>query len=105
MKYWRTNWPEESVTPKMHIMEDHMVPFIEKWKLGCGFYGEQGAEGIHREFNIIAANHTGINDPVMRLKSMLKRHHINTFPKAQNKELKPKIKARGPYKQKKLLLE
>ena len=81
-----------------------MVPFIEKCKLRCGFYGKQGAEGIHQELNI-AANHTGINEPVMRLKSMLKRHHINTFPKAQNKELKPKIKARGPYKQKKLLLE
>ena len=42
MMYWRTQWPNESVTPKMHIMEEHVVPFIKKWKLGCGFYGEQG---------------------------------------------------------------
>ena len=96
MTYWRTNWPEESVTPKMHIM----VLFIKKWKLGCRFYGEQGAEGIHREFSTIAANHTRNNDPVMRLKSMLKRHYINTFSKAQNK---PRIKSRGPYKQKNIV--
>ena len=42
MSHWRTNWPLETVTPKMHILEEHLVPFIQKWKLGCGFYGEQG---------------------------------------------------------------
>ena len=42
MHYWRSTWPKETVTPKMHILEEHMVPFLKKWKLGCGFYGEQG---------------------------------------------------------------
>ena len=80
-----------------------MVPFIRKWKLGCGFYGEQGAEGLHREFNKLS--HGSISDPIKRLKSILKRHHINSFPKAQNEDLKPKVKSRGPYKRKRLVLE
>ena len=42
MDYWRSNWSGESVTPKMHMLEEHMVQFLQKWKLGCGFYGEQG---------------------------------------------------------------
>ena len=105
MKYWRSNWPNESVTPKMHILEDHMVPFVKKWKLGCGFYGEQGAEGIHKEFNEINSNHTSITNPVMRLKSILKRHHLNTFPKALNEELRPKVVTRGPYKTKRTRLD
>ena len=42
MDYWRSTWPRETVTPKMHMLEEHMVPFLKKWKLGCGFYGEQG---------------------------------------------------------------
>jgi hypothetical protein len=42
MSYWRKNWPNETVSPKMHMLEEHMVPFVKKWKLGCGFYGEQG---------------------------------------------------------------
>ena len=100
MKYWRTTWPNESVTPKMHMLEDHMVPFVKKWKMGCGFYGEQGAEGLHKDFNEIRANHTGINDPVMKLKSIMKRHHLNAFPDANNEELKPKVKARGEYNKK-----
>ena len=42
MECWRQNFPNETVIPKMHMMEDHLVPFLRKWKLGCGFYGEQG---------------------------------------------------------------
>ena len=42
MAHWRKTWPSETVTPKMHILEEHVVPFIRKWKLGLGFYGEQG---------------------------------------------------------------
>ena len=103
MSYWRKNWANESVTPKMHILEEHMVPFIRKWKMGCGFYGEQGAEGIHREFNKLRDNHASINDPVKRLRCIMKRHHINSFPKAQNEDLKPTINRRGPYKKRRLL--
>ena len=42
MEFWRKTWPQESVTPKMHILESHAVPFISRWKVGFGFYGEQG---------------------------------------------------------------
>ena len=42
MCYWRANWPGETISPKMHMLEEHVVPFLKKWKLGCGFYGEQG---------------------------------------------------------------
>ena len=70
MAYWRFNWASESVTPKMHILEDHVVPFIKKWKLGCGFYGEQGTH----TFSIIMRNgnrsvkHLKISYPLNLLK-------------------------------------
>ena len=31
----------ERVTPKMHILEYHVIDFVKKWKMGCGFYNEQ----------------------------------------------------------------
>ena len=31
------------MTPKLHILEDHVVPFLEKWGVGLGFWGEHGA--------------------------------------------------------------
>ena len=42
VRFFRTNWPRESVIPKLHMLEDHVIPFIKKWHVGCGFYGETG---------------------------------------------------------------
>ena len=42
MEYWGKTWPHETVTPKMHLLETHAVDFIRKWKVGFGFYREQG---------------------------------------------------------------
>ena len=42
METYRGEWPTETFPPKMHFLEDHVVPFIQKWKVGFGFYGEQG---------------------------------------------------------------
>ena len=51
MKFYRNGWPEETVTPKLHMLECHVVPFIERWRYGIGKYGEQDGEGLHAEFN------------------------------------------------------
>ena len=42
MQSWRQCWPNESVPPKFHFLEDHVLDFITEWKVGLGFYGEQG---------------------------------------------------------------
>ena len=42
-----------TTTPKLHMLEVHMVPLINKWHYGMGFMGEQGAESIHTSFNAI----------------------------------------------------
>ena len=51
MEYYRTEWPNGSIPPKLHMLEDHATDFVEKWKTGFGMYGEQGGESIHNEFN------------------------------------------------------
>ena len=47
MAYYRTTFPHASVTPKLHLLEEHMMERIHKWKAGFGLIGEQGAESIH----------------------------------------------------------
>ena len=44
MGYYRLTFPQATVLPKMHILEDHVVPWIRRWRVGFGFMGEQGAE-------------------------------------------------------------
>ena len=33
------------------MLEDHILPWIKKWRVGCGMMGEQGAESLHAQFN------------------------------------------------------
>ena len=39
MAYLRELFPEINISPKLHMLEEHMIPFISKWKMGCGFFG------------------------------------------------------------------
>ena len=50
MAFLRREWPAESVTPKLHLLEDHRVDFMKKWGAGFGLYGEQGADNLRHIF-------------------------------------------------------
>ena len=50
MRFYRESF-ESSIIAKMHFLEDHAVPWIQQWKVGLSFHGEQAAESIHAEFN------------------------------------------------------
>ena len=51
MHYYRDVFPEASITPKLHILEDHMVNFLRNWRVGCGLLDERGSESIHKVYN------------------------------------------------------
>ena len=55
MHYYRDVFPEASIKPKLHILEDHMVNFLLNWRVGCGLLSEQGAESIHKVYNQLKA--------------------------------------------------
>ena len=38
----RTEWPNGSIPPNVHMLEGHATGFVEKWKTGFSMYGEQG---------------------------------------------------------------
>ena len=92
MCYLRVNWPQESIIPKLHILEDHVVEFIRRWKVGFGFYGEQGGESIHQEFNRMIDRYSTIKNPVDRVRYTMNQHLLTACPKTQ--EVKPVVKKR-----------
>ena len=56
-----------------------------------------GGESIHHEFRLLSEAFSGMeNNPVGRLKAMLKRHRIKTHPEIQKD--KPVKVTRGQYK-------
>jgi len=92
MSFYRENWPSSSVTPKLHILEDHVTQFIRTWGIGLGFMGEQGFESIHSNFNLRQAEQRGAVSAVQRLERIMKRHLMAVHP--ENAKLKPVIKKR-----------
>ena len=92
MFFLRSNWPLENISPKLHMLEDHMTPFLRRWHVGFGFYGEQGGESIHHQFKDMKIRYSNIKNPVDRLKYMVNQHLLTTHPKAQ--DLQPSVKKR-----------
>ena len=92
MSRYRQTFPDSSVLPKMHFLEEHVVPWIRKWKIGFGFMGEQGAESIHAYFNGLVARYKSVPDPVKRMECTMREHFLHIAP--ANVSVKPNIKKR-----------
>ena len=83
MHYYRDVFPEASITPKLHILEDHMVNFLWNWRVGCGLLGKQGAESIHTGYNHLNRVYANINSSEDRLLQVTREHHRRTCPRLQ----------------------
>lgn len=92
MVFYRTSFPDASIIPKMHLLEDHMCSWLQLYNLGAGLMGEQGAESIHQHINRLENVYSGIVNPVERLKYIFNMYTIETTPSLLS--LKPHIKSR-----------
>ena len=64
----------------MHIMEDHVIPWLERWHIGAGLMGEQGAESIHAHLMKLERVYQGIPNPVERVKYYFKEQMLESAP-------------------------
>ena len=78
MAYLRTNFPEMTIIPKLHMLEDHMFPFIFEWKVGCTLFGEQGAESIQASISKLKRNYSNINKGIDQLNYIMNSHLAST---------------------------
>lgn len=92
MAHYRTTFPHATVLPKMHILEDHVIPWLRKWHVGAGLMGEQGAESVHTHLHSLERNFGNIVNKVDRLKYIFNAYNLETAP--QLLDLKPEVKRR-----------
>jgi hypothetical protein len=92
MSFYKNNFKDASVTPKMHMLQKHLIPQLTMWKFGMGFLGEQGAESIHASFNSIERAYSGIPNKKDRLLRVMHEHHLRIEP--ENQALQPPINKR-----------
>ncbi|XP_047127237.1 uncharacterized protein LOC124808269 isoform X1 [Hydra vulgaris] len=88
MKFFRSTWLNESITPKMHLLENHIGVFLSTWGVGLGLYGEQGGESIHAEFNNIGRIYSTMSG-TRKLECIMRDHFIRNNLIASS--LKPPI--------------
>ena len=67
---------------KMHLLEDHAVPWAKSFHVGFGLLGEQRAESIHAKFTRLSLSYTAItdHDKVQHLLCIVKEHVISISP-------------------------
>ena len=77
LQYYRATFPKATFLPKMHILEDHVIPWLKRWRIGAGM---MGAESIHAHLMRVERNHQGIANSVEQLKYIFKQHMLETTP-------------------------
>ena len=92
MAFYRQNFPHATVLPKMHMLEEHVLPWLRKWHVGFGLLGEQGIESIHAHFNTLGRTYRSVPEEVARLRLLMKEHLLHTAP--EHVAATPKIKRR-----------
>ena len=86
VSYYRDAFPEESITPKLHMLEDHVCSFLRKWGASFGLYGEQCMESLHASMNQLIRSFTSMANKKECLTSVMKEHYMRVNPKSKSKE-------------------
>ena len=85
---FRTHFPGR-ITPKLHILEDHIEEWIKRWGFGMARHGEQGGESAHREFNRLTSNMSNFRG-LRRLVAVMREHHMSIHPTISRHIIHPK---------------
>lgn len=93
MAFFQREFGAATFPPNMHMLEEHLVPFLRKWKFPLGFFGKQGGESIHHKFVGLSTQFIHVKPDTSRLKKMLKEHYIKINP--LNREIIPEKKRRN----------
>ena len=80
MTFFRESFPQATVPIKMHVLEDHAIPWAKSFHVGFGLLGEQGAESINAKFTRLSLSYTAITDRVKHLLCIVKEHLISISP-------------------------
>ena len=83
MDYLRSKFPDCSITPKLHLLEDHAASFMKKWHAAAGFYWEQEIEGLHAEINGHSPHYANMRVGTERLMCLIKNHNMAVQPEAK----------------------
>ena len=74
------------VTPKLHMLEAHVLDSMGRFGVGLGMLGEQGGESLHAEFNLLTNTFRSVVREIDRLAMIVKQHCLTTLPQQLAKD-------------------
>ena len=83
MAYYSEEFPFASATPKRHMLEDHVVPWMQRWHASPGFHAEQTAESIQAIFSSLGRTYTSVLNPQVQLRLIFQEHQLQVCSKMQ----------------------
>ena len=93
LAYYRSEFPNSSIPIKYHLLEDHVIPWMERFPFGLGLLGEQGAESVHAAVNRNKGNFSSMRSDNARLQCIMQEHQLKCTP-----DLKPYMPEPKRYK-------
>ena len=81
---------KKTVTPKLHLLEQHTVSCIQHFGVCLGVLGEQGGEAIHHKFNQLKASLQNMPEDVDRLRVLVDQYLTSTIPTFNSLCIQPK---------------
>ena len=90
MAHYRQHFSESTVIPKMHLLEDHVVPWLRRWHIASGLMGEQGAESLHAQIHTLENRFCGVSNELQRLEYVVREHNIQSAPEIRDLQPPPR---------------
>lgn len=89
MSLYRQTFPNGKISLKLHILEDHTIEQITRFRSGLGKLNEEGGEATHAEQNKDARRAYNLqHQPLQRLVFLEKEHLVKQHPEIRAKSLK-----------------
>ena len=78
LRTYRELFPNATVLLKMHILEDYVILWLQRLKIGAGLMGEQGAESIYTYIARLEQQYSSIANPLERIKYVYRQHNLES---------------------------
>ena len=78
------------VTPKVHFLEDHCIPWISNYGFGLGLHSEHGGELLHRSIREFEIQAQGVRKEEDKMVTVIKKHFMQIAPELSNEIPSPK---------------
>ena len=87
---YRELCPQSTVFSELHYLEEHIIKFVPKLKIGPGMMGEHGDESIYHQFNLRRNRFSSSPEAAARSYHRLGEHHLTDCHSASEPARKSK---------------